>query len=297
MFSKTRLNRSFLLGLGGIASLALCGRAMADYQFMNINFSGDTNGSAPGTNPAPPPGGPITQPIAIGGYANVTGNYDSPPNALTDGTVIVNDAGTMSKAMVLSSAVPNDQLGAVWADTGYSVTSDQMTLSFDVDMLQTAPAGTLQTFTLNSPTGPSIGIVLGIAQFTASGSSIFRFGAAPTSTSGGYFGLENPNNTELDSFFTYAVGDTHHIELDANFNTDTVNAYVDGTPEVANYPMRAGFTSNDLTETFMNVNGDANYSNVVALDNIVGTVPEPASFSLLGIGALALLRRRRRAQQ
>ena len=36
--------------------------------------------------------------------------------------------------------------------------------------------------------------------------------------------------------------------------------------------------------------------NVLGIDDVqVGTVPEPASFSLLGIGALALLRRRRRA--
>jgi len=268
--------------------------AMAD-PFMNINFDGDTVGNPPATNTTITY--PITQPYSIGGYSDSTTNPygDSPPTA-DDGTVLVGNPDGMSKAAVLTSNSSNDQEGAVYLDTEYSVTTQTLQVSFDVDVLNAPPAATIQTKILNG--GPSsVGILLGVNNFQ-SGNSGFDFAIAPTSGTGGIFGIRTADNTGLTSFFSYTDNSVNHVELDANYSTGTVDAYVNGTLEESGDPMQSGIVPNaNPDETFIYLNAEPGYANSVAIDNIQASVPEPASLSLLGIGALALLRRRRRAQQ
>jgi hypothetical protein len=289
-------SRALVLGGAVLSSLALCGPAIAA-PFMNINFDGDTAGSQPTLSPQGAPGDPVNQPTALGGYDNLSdpnGFGDSPPKS-DEGSVIVNNASTMSKAAVLTTVPGNNNQGAIWMDTDYSDTGNNFHMSFDLAILHTGSASSVQTYKLNGLTGPDQEMIFGLNEFTGLGSSIFGFAAVPTSGGAGLFGLRNINNAEIDTFFNYTLGDTYHIDIDSDFTTGTVDAYVNGTLKLADYPMRAGLTNNNLVETFAFVNGDSVDSNSVALDNITGAVPEPASFSILGFAAGATLLRRRRA--
>lgn len=262
--------------------------------FMNIDFSGDTIGSAPNTTfPSAP--SPVTQPYAIGGYsqntppANIYG--DTPPTA-DDGTVTVQNVDTLSKAAVLAANPNNNQTGAIWLDTQYLVTANTMSLSFDINVVNSTAsinADPSFQFNLNGDAGNKVGLLFDVNQFTADG-SIFGFGAAPTSATGGSFGFRNANGTDFNTVFDYTNGITYHVEIDADFNSQTISAAINNTSVLSGYGMRAGKTSNLLTESFFFINGQPTTSGVgnsVALDNIVGAAPVPLP-SALGSG-LALL--------
>ncbi len=136
-------------------------------------------------------------------------------------------------------------------------------------------------------------MIFGINEFSTSGSSVVSFATVPTSGTGGVFALRNPDNSEMDSFFSYTNGDTHHIDLVGDYSDQTIDAYVDGVLEVSDSPMRNGKSSNTLSETFLFVNGETGTSNSVAIDNLTVSVPEPTSLGILSIGAMAMLRRKR----
>src|SRR5579862_8586285 len=236
MFSKNNLNRSLVLALSGIASLALAGPAIAD-PFMNINFDGDTVGQPPATSTNTTL--PITQPYALGGYSAVTVNpFGDSPNTPDEGTILVGNPDGMSQAAVMTTNPTDNQVGTLWMDTQYSVTSQVMKLSFDVDIKNGPPAATQQLKTLNG--GPqTVGILLGINNFQA-GNSGFDFAAAPTSGTGGIFGLRSPDTTNITSFFNYSDNTPYHVELDANYSTGLLDAYVNGNLEAGGLVMQSG---------------------------------------------------------
>jgi hypothetical protein len=284
-----------IFGVSLAAPLALAYPALADNQFMNINFDGDTIASQPATNTTVTY--PITQPYAIGGYDPDpdpnNGAYESPPTP-ADGTILVGDAPGISKGAILTTDPGNNQIGALWMDTEYNQSSQVMKLSFDLNVLNAPSALTAQTKFLNGNPADPVGILLGVNSFQ-SGNSGFDFAAAPTSSSGGVFGVRTADNTGLTSFFNYTNGDSYHIELDANYSTGTVDAYVNGTLEESGAPMQSGIVPGaNPDETFIFLNGQPGDANSVAIDNIEASVPEPASLGLLAIGGGALLMRRRK---
>jgi hypothetical protein len=97
----------------------------------------------------------------------------------------------------------------------------------------------------------------------------------------------------------YTFETTYEESMDGSITNDL--SVIDAGGDVL-----GSWTSADESDQFSTITG-TNYgefvsnwrngfaNNVLGIDNIeVGTVPEPASFSLMGVGALALLRRRRR---
>lgn len=175
-------------------------------------------------------------------------------------------------------------------DTHYSgVLTNGLKLSF---ALNVNSASTLsgQTNTLSTDSS-TVHPVFGVNTFS-SGATL-RFDAAATSATGGVYGLRV--GSLIVPFFSYANGDTHTVSLDADYIAGLVTALVDGTPELTNYPFASptiGLTT--VSESFFFMNGHTGDSNSVVIDNISGSVPEPASLSLLAMGAVGLLSRRRR---
>jgi hypothetical protein len=269
----------------GLVSVALSSAAQAA-PFMNITFDGDAEGAQPSTAA---PANPVLKPYAIGGYDPT---YQSPPSAAS-GTIIVNDVGGMNNAAVLTTNSSNNELGALWLDTAFSQASQQVTLSFDVNILAAPTGATVQPKTLDGGPGTA-GILLGMNTFGSAQGT--RFAAAPTSATGGVFAIRTPDNLGLQSFFNYTEGQTYHIDLVSNYNTGLVSTYVDGVftgdKSFASLPA-VGVTTQEF---FFHLNGEGGFANSIAIDNVVAAVPEPTGIALLGLGAGAMLLRRRRSR-
>jgi hypothetical protein len=195
----------------------------------------------------------------------------------------------MTKAAVLNTNPTDGEQGALWIDTSFSQAGQHAYMSFDLSVLSAPTIATAQVKTLNG-TGAA-GILFGVNMFgTAQGA---RFAAAPTSANGGVFAIRSADNSDLQSFFNYVEGNTYHVSLDANYDTGLVSTAVDNV-STGSYPFAAGPASNVTTqEFFMHLNGESGFANSIAIDNISGAVPEPASLALLGLAGLTMLRRRR----
>ncbi len=258
--------------------------------FVDINFDSDAIGSAPSTAAST---NPLVKPTAIGGYdTDATPiwdpGYKNPPTA-SCGTILVQDVGGMSKAAQLTTNSENAELGALWIDTSVSYTSQQVRLSFDVDIIGAPNSATSQVKTLNG--SGAAGILLGMNTFgTAPGA---KFAVAPTSATGGVFAIRSADNNDLQSFFTYTEGTTYNVALVSDYDTGVVSTYVDGVFTGSKTFASAPAANVTTQEFFFHLNGEASYSNIVAIDNI-SAVPEPASIGLLGVAGLAMLKRRRR---
>jgi hypothetical protein len=250
---------------------------------ININFEGDSIGSAPGVNPTP--GNPMTQPSAIGGYDP---NYASPPTAAS-GTIVVGTPSGASKEAVLTTNSSNAELGALWIDVnGFSLVGQQVKASLDVNVLAAPTNATGQPKILG---GGTAGILLGMNVYTASdqGSDwAFRFAAAPTSAGGGVFAFRSPDNTALIPFFNYNEGTQYNVEILADYSTGLLNASVNGVPSLTNYAFWGGAKTNVVTdEIFFHLNGEDGFQNSVALDNInVAAVPEPSTVVVWSLVAI-----------
>jgi hypothetical protein len=275
--------------------LAMSGVASAE-QFMDINFDGDAIGSAPGTGAT---GSPVTMIGALGGYTAT--DYNSPPTA-DNGTIIVDNVAGMSKAAVMATATSNGEVGALFMDTGLSLDARKFDMSFDISILASPATLTGQSGYHLDGGVDTLGLLFGARAYESTvGSWAFSFAVAPTSETGGVFALRDATNTQLTSFGTYVEGQKYNIALSTDYDTGTINAYVDGVLCYSGFPSRTGVIPSSNTpntsELFFYLNGESGYSNQVAIDNIQGnTVPEPSSIVLLitaGLGMLAVAWRRR----
>jgi hypothetical protein len=256
---------------------------------IDINFEGDTPGSAPGVNLVP--GNPMTQPSAIGGYDP---NYASPPSAAS-GTIVVGNPSGGSNEAVLTSVPTNGELGALWVDVnGFNLSAQQVQMSFDVNILDAPTTATAQPKALS--TGGTAGILLGMNTFVTSPDFVgvlpsFRFAAAPTSATGGVFAFRSPDNSTLIPFFNYTEGEQHYVSIIADYSTGTLDAFVDGVLSLPGFAFwTSGASAVTTSEYFFHLNGELGNANQVALDNIASAaLPEPSMlmvWSLLGAAAI-----------
>lgn len=273
-----------------LAALSLSSAVASAAPFMNIDFEGDTPGSAPSTDLTP--SNPMTQPSAIGGYTATTA--DSPPTPAS-GTILVGGVPGIAQGAIMTTNPSNGELGALWLDNnGFNVAAQQVRMSFDVNILQAPAVATAQPKILN---GGTAGILLGMNAFTNSGTQqSFRFAAAPTSAAGGVFAFRTADNLELVDFFNYVEGQTYNVAIEADYTTGKVRAFVDGVLKISNHTFLTTNVPGAVTgEYFFHLNGEAGQANMVALDNIQSAViPEPASAALAGVAAFGLFVVRRR---
>jgi len=278
-----KLNHLNLLAV----ALTLCA-SPAFATVIDIDFESDTPGLAPVVSTSPT--NYITQPWGIGEYLD--------PGAASS-TILVGSAPGMAQGVVLTSDASNGALGAAWLDVnGFNLISQQIRMSFDINVLAAPENATTQPKVLDG--GPdNAGILLGMNAFTSLGGG-FRFAAAPTSDGGGVFSFRTPDNSGLVSFFDYIEGQTYNVSIDADYTTGTLNASIDGIQLLTGYSFGAGASNVNTQEFFFHLNGEAGYSNSVALDNISATaIPEPTSMALCSIvglgGAIAARRKKKQA--
>jgi hypothetical protein len=207
----------------------------------------------------------------------------------------------MSKAAILATSSNNGEVGALYMDTSLGFSAKTFNLSFDISTLAAPATATAQgLYSLNGGTD-KVGVLFGLRTYESTTSQwAVSFAIAPTSTSGGVFGLRDSTNSKLYSFGTYTNGQKYRISLVSDYITGTVNAYVNGVLGYTGFPMRTGAISGtpNTSELFIYFNGENGLSNQVAIDNINACmVPEPSAITLLSIAGLGLLlfaRRRHR---
>ncbi len=251
---------------------------------INVNFDGDTIGAAPQVAPIATDN--VTHPYGIGSYGTPAG------------TVLVGDVPGMSKGAILSTEAANSTLGGAWLDVnGFTLAGPQQSMSFDLNILAAPTLATVQPKVLDG--GAPRGILLGMNAFTTISTPAFMFAVVPTIESGGIFGFRSPDNTAVNSFFSYSEGTTYRVRIDSDFSTGLLDAYIDGVKLLSGYAFwTSGNSSLGTSEYFFFLNGEAGFNNSAAIDNINGaTTPEPSSIALLAmaVGAIPAFRRRRKA--
>jgi hypothetical protein len=289
MNSFARLGRYFVAG--PVIAVALCavanpalagvigGTLVTNFTFDNLAIGSTPPQTAPAIDPQPQ-----GQIYAIGGFP------DSPP---VTGTVTIQNAGTLSKAAQMSTT--QGGIGALYVDTQFSTTGSKVGVSFDLVIVDAPSSGVPQNgqaFVIQSfGTTPSSGV-----------DRVFRFAASPTGATGGTFGLRNNTDGALVTIGSYNEGTAYHVELQIDFATQTLDAFLDGALVADNFALVSATTN--ILEHFIFLNGVEGQTNRVAFDNLVTigdvrafTVPEPTTLSLFGMAAVSFgwARRRRRA--
>jgi hypothetical protein len=247
---------------------------VADYNFDSLTVGSALPTTAPGVDSYPQ-----HTVYAVGGF---------PDSGPLTGSATVQDVGTMSKAALMSTT--QGGTGALYIDTQMLFAGPTLSLSFDIDVVTTPTTG-LPQGGVGAPNGQAFAIQV----FGLDSQRILRFAASPTSATGGDFGYRLPGlSGDLVSFGSYTHGETHHVDINADFGTSLMNISLDGIQVVTGAALVNPGTG--VSEVFMFQNGVEGVANQVALDNIVVTVPEPATMTLVGaslMGLLMAIRRRK----
>lgn len=256
-------------------------------EITDFNFDSDTAGSPPPTTYPSADATPQHDIFAIGGF---------PDTGPLTGTVTVQDAGTMHNAAVMNTT--QGGTGALYIDTAFSTTGNKISTSFDIAILAMPTTGIPQD-TVHAPNGQGF-VIQAFGNGPAAQNRAFRFVATPTDATSGNFGLRNNTDGDIIVIGSYQLGQTYHIQIDADFLSQTLDAYIDESLAANDF----GFVdpTTNITEDFIFQNGVEGETNTVAIDNLViydnitafGSVPEPVTLSLFGAGLAGMIAARRR---
>jgi hypothetical protein len=216
-----------------------------------------------------------TQDVANNARYTVWGHVGGENAGVGTGTATVQDytdsaSVTKTSAFVLNTAEgPGGGMQFLDAYPINPVTTNSVRLSFSLNIVENAGDADDSSFN-----GAAFA-----ANLFADSSSATRFIAAPNGPSGGKFGLTKADGT-LFEVANYVNDKFYDIDVDLNFVTQQATLSVDGVSAGA-IPFRNTFGSvPTFSEAFMYQVG---YT----------AVPEPTGIALLGLGAGALLLRRR----
>jgi hypothetical protein len=227
-------------------------------------------------------------------YANGSlGGYTSDPNTPAYGWTYphagMGTATRTANSVDLATDPTNAEVGALYLDTGLHTVAQTVSLSFDVDVKSQAAGGYGQSKTVGGNAMPILG---GVRIGTDNGWAT-SFQLAPTSATGGVFGLRDQGNLSLTTLGNYTVNSIDHIQIDANYDTGTADVYLNGTLALGGYHFWAAGHGNTTTnEIFTYLNGTTEgTSNEIALgDFLPAATPLPSSvwmgIVLFGIGAI-----------
>jgi hypothetical protein len=257
------------------------GNEVTDY-----NFDSTPNGSTPPT--AAPGANPQHDVYSIGGY---------PDSGTLTGGVTVQDASTMSHAAVMNTT--QGGTGSLFIDTQFNTTGNKISTSFDVAILAMPTTGLPQD-AAHAPNGQGF-VVQAFGNGPLAQNRVFRFVATPTGATGGSFGLRNNTDGDIIVIGSYELGQTYHIQIDADFLSQTIDAYIDDS--LAANDLAFVDPTTNIYEDFIFQNGVEGETNTAAIDNLVtydnitafGSVPEPITLALMGagLGGIAMGRRRK----
>jgi hypothetical protein len=252
----------------------------------NFNFDSTPNGSTPPTTYPGVDSYPQHDIYAIGGFPDAGGS--------PTGTVTVQDVSTMSHAAVMTTA--QSGTGSLYMDTQFHTSGNKVSTSFDLAILAMPLTGLSQA-TGTAPNGQGF-IIQAFGNTPGGVDKVFRFVATPE----GNFGLRNNTDGDLIIVGSYVLGQTYHVQIDTDFATQTLDAYIDDTLVADDFAIVTPGAS-DFEEYFIFQNGVDNAENKAAIDNIVtydnirafGAVPEPITLALFGagLGGIAAVRRRK----
>ena len=130
----------------------------------------------------------------------------------------------MSKAAVMTTASTNGEMGALWMDTGFNINSRQITLGFDINVLQapsrlTDPVNS-QVMTINGDSTNTAGVLFAARLYDGNnGQWAFTVDVVPTSATGGVFTLRNVDGTNNTMFGTYTNGQANRVMVVGDYAT------------------------------------------------------------------------------
>ena len=250
-----------------IALLATASIGSAEVLF-DVDFSEDTVGNTPST-------ASYTQ-----GTTKPTGvNAGSDPESLT----VVASAGTLTNAAQFVNDPLTNQVPTLTFDGGNGlVTSEIVRLEWD--------------FYVSAATNDATHTIAAFAAYGDAGANILAVTLTRLSGSdGGQLSQAFGSGYDSGADLTWSIGELLQFEMEIDIDNDTYSIWKNGT-QIATDLALSTATSSFRGIVFRDgwaMGGNAETATYSADNILIQTVPEPATMSLLALGAAALLRRKR----